>query len=119
MASVYQCPAFEHLRVARQHLVAGLDVPDMTAFMRQRDQKGVMCHILACIQEIRALADVDRSFDVDLNLCQDSAPAAHWCSCMYCMMASILICMAIGLSHVMMLSCQAHKLVGIIDHGAP
>ena len=46
-------------------------VPNMTAFMRQRDQMGVMCHILACIQEIKALADVDRSFDVDLNLCEE------------------------------------------------
>ena len=40
----------------------------MTACMRQHDQTGVMCHILACIQEIKALADVDRGSDVDRNL---------------------------------------------------
>lgn len=68
---VFECPAFEHLRSVRQHLFAGFDVPDMTAFMRQCDQTGVMCHILACIQEIKASADVDCSFDVDLNLCEE------------------------------------------------
>ena len=68
---VFECPAFEHLSLARRHLFAGFDVPNMAAFMRQRDQTGVMCHILACIQETKALADVDRSFDVDLNLCEE------------------------------------------------
>ena len=68
---VFECPAFEHLRSARQHLFVGFDVPNMTAFMRQCDQMGVTCHILACIQKIKALADVDRSFDVDLSLYEE------------------------------------------------
>ena len=36
----------------------------------QHDQTRVMCYILASLQEIKALADVDRSFDVYLNLCE-------------------------------------------------
>ena len=42
----------------------------MTAFMRQWDQIGVMCHILACLRHAKvlvALVDAD-CFNVDLNL---------------------------------------------------
>lgn len=69
---VYECPALQHLRLARQHLYSDGEADDLSAFMRQGDQAGVFWHILACLREVTELSTIDRTQDVDLGL---NAPA--------------------------------------------
>ena len=65
---VFECPAFESIRAARQNLFSAQVGLDMGRFMRQRDQQGVFWCVLNCLREVKDLADVDRSLDVDLGL---------------------------------------------------
>ena len=65
---VFDCPAFERLRAARRHLFSGSVAYDMAAFMRQKDQKGVFQHTLACLREIDEILDVDHTQDVDVGI---------------------------------------------------
>ena len=44
------------------------DVVDMTAFTRQRHQTGVMCHILACLRQVKVLAADFHLADTDCNM---------------------------------------------------
>ena len=65
---VFECPAFDHFRTARPDLFSVEVGEDMRCFMRQRNQKGVFWYVMTCLREIRDMADVDRSQDVDLGL---------------------------------------------------
>ena len=65
---IFECPAFEGLRAARRHLYSSRVAYDMAAFMRQRDQKAVFQHILACLREVNSFIDVDHSQDVDVGM---------------------------------------------------
>ena len=65
---IFECPAFEHFRAARRHLFSGQIAYDMSAFMRQRDQKGVFQHVLACLRDVQDRLDVDHSHDVDVGI---------------------------------------------------
>ena len=65
---VFDCPAFESLRAARRHLFSSRVGYDMAAFMRQRDQAGVLQHILACLRDVGEILDVDHSRDVDVGI---------------------------------------------------
>ena len=65
---VYECPVFDGLRAARRFLFSGTAAHDLSAFMRQRDQKGVFQHILACLREVHEHLNVDHSQDVDVGI---------------------------------------------------
>ena len=69
---MFDCSAFAHLRSGRPHLFRGSVIGDMVAFMRQRDQPGVMRHILSCVQYLRELDGIDRSQDVDMGLAEEA-----------------------------------------------
>ena len=65
---VFDCPAFERLRAAKRHLFSGSVAYDMAAFMRQKDQKGVFQHTLACLRGIDEILDVDHTQDIDVGI---------------------------------------------------
>ena len=65
---VFECPTFEGLRAARRTLFSSRIAYDMAAFMRQRDQKGVFQHVLACLHEVNERVNVDHSRDVDIGI---------------------------------------------------
>ena len=65
---VFECPAFESIRAAKRQLFSAQVGLDMRCFMGQRDQEGVFWYVLDCLREVKDLADVDRSGDVDLGL---------------------------------------------------
>ena len=50
---------------------------DMACFMRQRDQAGVLHHVLDCLRHIATQADVDRSLDVELPQELSVEPDSH------------------------------------------
>ena len=63
---VFECPAFESIRVAKRNLFTAQVGLDMHRFMQQRDQEGVFWYVLSCLRAMEDLADVDRSLDVDI-----------------------------------------------------
>lgn len=65
---IFDCPVFEDLRAARQHLVSSMMAYDMPAFMKHKDQMGVLKHVLACLHEVHQYLDVDHSQDVDIGI---------------------------------------------------
>ena len=65
---VFECPAFDSVRVARPGLFSTAVNLDMRAFMGQGDRHGVFWHILNCLREVEQLEDVDRSHDVALGV---------------------------------------------------
>ena len=65
---VFECPASEYLGAARRHLFSIHVALAMTSFMRQQDQAGVLCHIVACLRKVQVMADADHSLDVGLGV---------------------------------------------------
>ena len=76
---VFECLAFEGIRAARRHLFSADVGGDMKAFMAQRDQKGVLWFVMAClkvldrpaVQELPDVDPVDLGVDVPLDTYDD------------------------------------------------
>ena len=70
---VFECPAFEFLRVTRRGLFSAWVGLDMKRFMNQRnqqDRQGVFWHIIQSLKEADELANIDRSSDVDVGVAE-------------------------------------------------
>ena len=64
---VFECPAFDQLRCARQHLFAAVVDGDMRAFMSQRDQSAVLWFVVDCLRHEGPCSSV-RDLDCDLEV---------------------------------------------------
>ena len=73
---VFECSAFEGLRLARRHLFSAAVGENMKAFMAQGDQRGVVCFVLSCLRALdqpraQGWPDVDLHVDVAFDTCDD------------------------------------------------
>ena len=68
---VFECPAFDQLRCARQHLFCGIVDADVRRFMLQRDQAAVLGFVLDCLRyegPSSAVRDLDCDLDLQIQL---------------------------------------------------
>ena len=68
------CPAFAyvHVRLAQPQYNFGHVAIHKAAFIKQRDQIGVLRHVLDCLREVTEMSNLDRSRNVDLGMNQSA-----------------------------------------------